>query len=283
MQVFISADMEGCTGIADPRDVLKPEDDYPLGRELMVGDVNAAIDGAIEAGAEEITVNDSHWTMTNIKQTELRDEARLIRGSTKRRLMTQGLTEEFDVAFFIGYHGKAGTPGAVLNHTLFPQMLVELRVNDIEVGELGFNTGLAWELGVPVGVVSGDDKTAEEAHDILGENQVETAVVKEGIDRFTANSLPEPEARSQIKKSAQAGVKRAESNDFDQGSFETPVSVEVDWSATNHAYRAQNLAGVERIGGRTTKVEADTYAEAYDAALAMINAASAAHNRMFTW
>lgn len=283
MQVFISADMEGCTGIADPRDVLKPEDDYPLGRELLVGDVNAAIEGAIEAGATDITVNDSHWTMTNIKQTDLRDEARLIRGSTKRRLMTQGLTEDFDVAFFIGYHGKAGTPGAVLNHTLFPQMLVELRVNDIEVGELGFNAGLAWDLDVPVGVVSGDDKTADEARDVLGEDQVETAVVKEGVDRFTANSLPEPEARDEIRRAARDGVSRASENDFDQGAFDTPVSIEVDWSATNHAYRAGALNGVERTGGRTTKVVEDTYAEAYDSALAMINAASAAHNRMFTW
>ena len=283
MKVHISADMEGCTGIADPRDVLKEEDDYPIGKTLMVGDVNAAIEGALDAGADEITVNDSHWTMTNLEQPELRDEARLIRGSTKRRLMVQGLTSNHDVTFFVGYHGKAGTPGAVLNHTLFPQMLVELRVNDIEVGELGYNAGFAWDHDVPVGLVTGDDKTAEEAYSVLGENQVETAIVKEGIDRFTANSLPEPKARKRIRDAACVAVERASDNEFDQGPYDTPVSIEVDWSATNHAYHASHLDGVERVGGRTTRVVKDTYSDAYDSSLAMIMAASAAHNRMFTW
>ena len=166
MHVFISADMEGITGVADPRDVVKGEPDYAAGQELMVGDVNAAVEGALDGGAESVVVNDSHSTMTNLPREALHGEARLIRGSSKPRGMTQGLAPEHDVALFVGYHAKAGTPGAVLNHTIYAHELARLSVDGTEVGELGFNAGLAAYLGVPVGLVTGDDKTAEEA---LGE------------------------------------------------------------------------------------------------------------------
>jgi D-amino peptidase len=283
MRVFISADMEGITGIADPRDILEDERAYGRGQELMLGDVNAAVEGALSAGADDIVVNDSHWTMTNIPPGGLHEEARLIRGSSKRRLMMQGFDPDHDVAFFVGYHAKAGTAGAVLNHTMFPQMLHKILINGTEVGEMGINAGLAKHHNVPVGLVTGDDKTDAEAADEFGEGDVETVTVKEGIDRFTANSKPLPQAREEIKTAAKTAVDRAADDDFSQPRFDEPVSIEIEWAATNHAYRAAELQGVDRVDGRTTGVEAATYPEAYDEAMAMVNAASAAYNQLFTW
>jgi len=283
VQVFISADMEGIAGIADPRDILEDETAYARGQELMLGDVNAAIEGARSAGADEIVVNDSHWTMTNIHPAGLHKTARLIRGSSKRRLMMQGFEPDHDVAFFVGYHAKAGTAGGVLNHTMFPQMLHKIVINGTEVGEMGINAGLPKHHSVPVGLVTGDDKTAVEAVDEFGEGNVETVAVKEGIDRFTANSKPLPQAREEIKTAAETAVGRAASNDFSQPQFDEPVGIEIEWAATNHAARAAELQGVDRVNGRTTRVEAATYPEAYDEAMAMVNAASAAYNQLFTW
>lgn len=283
MRVFISADMEGVTGIADPRDILEDERAYGRGQQLMVGDVNAAVEGALDAGATDVVVNDSHWTMTNIPRGELHDSARLIRGSSKHRLMMQGFESHHDVVFFVGYHAKAGTPHAVLNHTMFPQMLIKIEINGQEVGEMGINAGLAKHFDVPVGLVTGDDKTAEEAYDEFGADEVETAVVKEGIDRFTANSKSPAVAREEITTAARSAVERAESDGFSQPSFAEPVEIEIEWAATNHAYRAGALQEVERIDARTTQVEAGTYPAAYDAAMTMVNAASAAYNPMFTW
>lgn len=283
MRVFISADMEGITGIADPRDILENERAYGRGQELMVGDINAAVEGALSAGAHDVVVNDSHWTMTNIPHGELHEKARLIRGSSKRRLMMQGFEPDHDVAFFVGYHAKAGTAGAVLNHTMFPQMLHKILINGTEVGEMGINAGLAKHHNVPVGLVTGDDKTSAEATDEFGEGEVETVTVKEGIDRFTANNKPLPEAREEIEAAAKTAADRAAANDFSQPRFDEPVSIEIEWAATNHAYRAAELQGVKRVDGRTTGVEAATYPEAYDEAMAMVNAASAAYNQLFTW
>lgn len=283
MRVFISADMEGITGIADPRDILENERGYSRGQNLMIGDVNAAVEGARAAGVDEIIVNDSHWTMTNIPRGELHDDARLIRGSSKKRLMMQGFDRDHDVVFFVGYHAKAGTPNAVLNHTMFPQMLISVEVNGYEVGEMGMNAGLPKHHEIPVGLVTGDDKTCEEAREEFNSGQVETVAVKDGIDRFTADSLPLGESRERITTNAKRAVERAASDDFSQPKYDEPVSIETEWAATNHAYRAEDLAEVERTGGRTTKVVGETYPDAYDKAMVMVNAASAAYNEKFTW
>lgn len=277
MNVFISADMEGITGIADPSDVVKGEADYPAGRDAMVADVNAAVDGALAGGAEEVVVNDSHSSMTNLPRESLHESARLIRGGTKPWSMMQGLSEDHDIAFFVGYHAKAGTPEAVLNHTYYGQVLLSLRVNGTEVGELGWNAGLAASLGVPVGLVTGDDATESEARDHL--EDVETAVVKEGIDRFTANCLPPERARNRIQEGAERAVRRA--SDLAQPTPDEPVTIEADWAATNQAASAAGIPSVERVAGRTTRVEADSYVAAFEASVAMLHGGGAGRNEFY--
>lgn len=269
MRVFISADMEGITGIATLDDVSRGELDYEQGRELMHGDVNAAIEGTIEGGAEEVLVNDSHGSMSNLRRADVDDRARLVRGSTKPRRMMAGLSADHDVALFVGYHAKAGTAGGVLNHTMLGSDLVRLRVNGSEVGELGWNARLAAQLGVPVGLVTGDDKTEEEAEAEL--RDVETVVVKTGIGRFAADCRPPGETRPAIRAAAARTVERAASGGFEQSlAVETPVRIEADWVTTHHAAGAALQPGVERVDGRTTAVEQRTYEAVYEAAVAMI-------------
>ncbi|GKZ13050.1 M55 family metallopeptidase [Haladaptatus sp. T7] len=277
MKVFISADMEGITGIADPSDVVKGEADYPAGREAMVADVNAAVEGALSGGAEAVLVNDSHSSMTNLPHKSLHESARLIRGGTKPWSMMQGLSEDHDVAFFVGYHAKAGTPEAVLNHTYYGQVLLSLRVNGTEVGELGWNAGLAASIGVPVGLVTGDDATEAEALDRL--EDVETAVVKDAVDRFTANCLPPERARARIRDGAERAVRRA--SDFAQPTPDEPVTIEADWAATNQAASAAGIPSVERVAGRTTRIEADSYVAAFEASVAMLHGGGAGRNEFY--
>jgi len=280
MDVYISPDMEGITGIADPRDVAKGEADYEIGKELMVGDVNAAIDGALETGADRVLVNDSHSTMTNLARTELDERAELVRGSTKPWAMMQGIDErDYTVAFFVGYHAKAGTEAAVLNHSFFAQEIVRFYVNDTEVGELGVNAGVAADYGIPVGLVTGDDKTGFEAEDVLGD--VEPAVVKWGTDRFGTRSLPLEEAHDRIRTAARTAVERAANNEFDQPEFDTPVSLKAEWETTNMAYSAAQFPTVERVEPRTTEVVADSYVEAFDQSVAMIRAGYSGKNEWF--
>jgi D-amino peptidase len=279
-RVFISADMEGATGVATPKDVVRGEDGYERGTELLHGDVNAAVAGAVAGGADEVLVNDSHATMRNLDRERLDDRADLIRGSTKPRSMTQGLDPDHDVALFVGYHAKAGTPNAVLNHTFIGHELVELRVDGTPAGEMGWNARMAGALGVPVGLVTGDDRTTAEAGEEVPD--AETVAVKTGVDRFTARCRPPGRTTAEIREAAERAVGRALEGDLDPADpGDGEVTLEVDWSATNHAARAAALPSVERRGGRTTAVAGDGYEAAYAASVAMFRAGAAGRNDFF--
>lgn len=279
MRVFISADMEGVSGVAAPTDVVQGEADYEAGRALMAGDVNAAVEGACAAGADAVLVNDSHSSMTNVRRDDLDDRADLIRGNTKPRSMVQGLTADHDVAFLVGYHAKAGTPGAVLNHTFVGQELVRARVDGREAGELGLNARFAHAQGVPVGLVTGDDRTVVEAEEELP--APETVAVKDGVDRFSARCRAPAEAQEEIREAARRAVERADEGDLVPGDVPEPTTVTYEWAATNHAHRAAMTPGVEREGGRTTRVRADAYVDAYEAAMGMLRAGASGSDEFY--
>lgn len=279
MKVFISADMEGITGVAAPADVVTGEPEYERGTELLHGDVNAAVAGAFEAGAEAVLVNDSHSSMRNLDRDRLDDRADLIRGNTKPRSMMQGLTDSFDVALFVGYHARAGTPAAVLNHTFFGHVLQSVWVADDEVGELGWNARLAGALGVPVGLVTGDDATADEAREEL--TNPETVAVKEGIDRFSARCRPASATGPEIREASTRAVERAAAGDLSPVSVEEPTTIEARWSTTNAALAAAGTPGVSREGGRRTAVTADSYPVAFDAAVGMLRAGGAGRDEHY--
>lgn len=273
MKVFISADMEGITGVAAAEDVVKGEPEYERGVDLLHGDVNAAVEGAVDAGADDVVVNDSHSSMRNLARERLDDRADLIRGNTKPRSMMEGLTAEFEVALFVGYHAKAGTPEAVLNHTFFGHALQSLRVDDTEVGEIGWNVRLAGSLGVPVGLVTGDDATVREAQDELTAS--ETVQVKAGIDRFSARCRPAAATRPAITAASCRAVERAVDGALSPVQTDGSVTITASWATTNQAGSAAGVPGVDRRGGRRTAVTANTYPDAFDATVGMLRAGGA--------
>src|SRR5207247_6331184 len=113
VKVYVSVDMEGVAGVVDWAQCLAGGDDYALGRELVLGEVNAAIDGALAAGATEILVNDSHSTMRNLPPGALHGRAQYLSGRFKPRYMMQGLDASFDACLFLGYHSAIAPPRAL--------------------------------------------------------------------------------------------------------------------------------------------------------------------------
>ncbi|MFD0890500.1 M55 family metallopeptidase, partial [Streptosporangium algeriense] len=155
MRVYVSIDMEGVAGIATMDQVVRGGHGYPAAQRLMTAEANAAIAGAFDAGAESVLVNDSHGTMDNLIHEDLDPRARLIFGSPKLDCMAEGISEEHDVALFLGYHAAAGEPG-VLAHT-YSSYFTEVRLNGDIVSEAEVNALRAAAAGVPVGLVTGDD------------------------------------------------------------------------------------------------------------------------------
>ena len=196
MRVYVSVDIEGVAGISTIDQITRGGTGYPAATRLMAAEANAAIAGAFDAGASEVTVNDSHGTMDNISAIDLDSRARLIIGTPKAQNMAQGLTSEFDAAIFVGYHGAAGSSG-VLAHTVTSHF-AEVRLDGISVSEADINALYAATQGVPVAFISGDDVICADADRLMP--HATKVAVKESIGWSAAKSLHPTESALAIRK-----------------------------------------------------------------------------------
>jgi D-amino peptidase len=258
MKVYISADMEGIAGItavAQTNPVGEPE--YARSCELMTGEVNAACEGAIAAGARQVLVNDSHWNMRNIIHEQLPPSVRLIRGSPKPLSMNQGLDASFKAAAFVGYHGPIGARDAILDHSYSPSTLYEVRINGEACSEARINAAVAGSFGVPVILLTGDQTACADARSFLP--WVQTVEVKTAIGRYAADSLSPLEARAAVR----AGMERALGDLSKSGAkpyrFAPPIALELTLTTTSKADMAELVPGCERTGGRSVRYTADDF------------------------
>lgn len=202
LKVFISVDMEGVTGVVNVDDARRTGKDYDYFRQTMTREANAAIEGAIAAGATDIIVRDSHGSALNLLPEMLHREARLIRDwSGGPMSMMEGIDASFDAAIYVGYHARAGTADGVLDHTSSGDV-TDVSINGLSMPETGYNALMAGYYDVPVIFVAGDKAVCDQARELLG--NVETVAVKEGIGAAALNLHPEV-AREQIR----AGVEKA--------------------------------------------------------------------------
>jgi D-amino peptidase len=249
VKVYLSTDMEGTAGIVDWAQCIGDGPEAAAGRALLLAEVNAAIDGALAAGATEFVVNDSHSVMRNLAPEKLHGRATYIAGSHKPLYMMQGLDESFDAAFFVSYHGSMGGDPAVLSHTYNPRAVAEVRLNGEVVGESGINALVAAHYRVPVVLVTGDRTACREAAAVLP--GIHTAVVKESISRFAASSLHPSVARDLIK--AVAGRALEGLATAQPPALPSPSTLEVTWRTADMAEMATWIRGTERTSPRITR------------------------------
>lgn len=250
MKVFISCDMEGVAGIVDWDQCRPGGAAYAEGRELLLGEVNAAITGAVEAGATEILVNDSHGLMANLNPSQLAGGARYLSGRHKPLYMMQGLDATFDAAFFVGYHGSMSSNG-ILSHTYNPRAVGAVRLNGSGAGESAINALVARHYRVPVTLITGDQVAIEESRPFLP--QVGEVVVKESVTRFAAESLHPDRACDLIREAAAQAMRRVGDGEVPVADISLPARLEVDWLTADMAEMATWLRGVERAGPRTVE------------------------------
>lgn len=244
MKVFLSSDMEGTAGVVDWAQCVGDGPEAAAGRRLLLAEVNAAIEGAVEGGATEIVVNDSHSTMRNLPADQLAAGASYISGSHKPLYMMQGLDDSFDAVLFVSYHGSVGAP-AGLSHTYNPRAVVEARLDGTVTGEAGINALVAAHYGVPVVLVTGDRCACEETEALIP--KVHSAVVKEHVSRLAAHSIHPHQACALIREKAAAAVAAAASAappPLDPGVLEVSVRT------TDIAEAPTWVRGVERTGPR---------------------------------
>lgn len=205
MKILISCDMEGISGVVDWVHTEPDHGEYGAFRELMAADVNAAVRGAFDAGADEVFVADGHYYGRNILPNTLDPRAQLYSGVDKPLAIVQGVEAGIDAAMFVGYHSRIDTPNGLLCHT-WSGNVAGLWLNDVPTGETGLSAAVCGHYNVPVIMISGDDTVCKEARDALG--LLETAVVKHAVGRLSALCLPIETAQKMICDSAARAVQR---------------------------------------------------------------------------
>jgi D-amino peptidase len=255
MHVYISVDMEGIAGIATLDQTIRGGHGYPRAQQLMTAETNAVIAAAFAAGAESVLVNDSHGTMDNLLHAELDPRARLVFGSPKLQCMAEGLSADHDIALFVGYHAPAGSHG-VLSHT-FSGYFTDVRLNGTTVSEADVNALLAGSLGVPVGMVSGDDVICRLVErDFPG---VRTVEVKTARGWSAANSLAPSRALAALASGTREAIARA--GDLRPRVPPDVLALAIEMPDITSAELAEAIPGVRRTSPRTVEAELGTAAD----------------------
>ncbi|HXB46821.1 MAG TPA: M55 family metallopeptidase [Streptosporangiaceae bacterium] len=275
MKILISADMEGATGVTWPADVEPGTEQWQRCRAMFTSDVNAAVAGFFDGGATEVLINEAHASMRNLLLESLDERAAMLTGRHKDLSMVEGIQYgDVDGVAFIGYHAGAGTEG-VLAHTYLANSIISVVVNGEPASEGWLNARVAEQYGVPVILITGDDRTCSDAAGYAP--AAETVAVKKCVSRYAAVCRPPrvtAEAiRSAAEKATALAVRQppAEASTF-------RVSVEVD--AAQLALAAAIVPGVERTGVRTVEYQATTASEmirCFKTVCTMISEAIEAH------
>ena len=256
-KVFISADMEGISGISSSDQLSAAGAEYGRSRKMMADDVNAAVRGARAGGASTIVVNDSHGTMRNLRLEDLDPEVRLISHSFKRSGMMEGLDETFDAAIFVGYHAKAGHPGGLFAHT-GSGVVRDVRVNGTSMGEGGLNTTVAAWYGVPVVLVTGDDVAVKQVAEIA--TSARTVAVKRAINPRAVELRAFKDAHMEIERAAREGVAAAKKFPPRRA---PSYRVEVQFQDVAIPEVAESLPGMQRPAPDTIAFTQETMPKAY--------------------
>jgi D-amino peptidase len=271
VKVYISVDMEGIAGVSHPKPTERADSGYAAAVDLMVGEANAAIEGALAGGATEILVNDSHGGMFNLRPADLHQAARVLQGQKAWSMVAgAGPDAGIGVALFVGYHARAGHPTGTIAHTMSGRPTLT-RLNGRLVGETGINASVLGAWGIPVGLVAGDDALAVEVADWLP--WAERVVVKEGAGGNAAASLHPTLAADLVRAGAERAVRRASAGELEPLVVPPPVVIEVEDRNAIAADYAAIVPGAERTGDRNVRFEAPDPVTAYRGFLAGVRLA----------
>ena len=217
-KVYISTDMEGCSGVTCSEQVAGEE-----GKQLMTGDMNACIEGCFAAGATEVVIRDHHSSGRNVNPQSIDKRAKLIQGKTPGSRFKD--IEGSAAIILLGYHAKALTPGGTLAHSFSSASIQGMWLNGREVGEIGVDAAIAAEYKVPVVMVSGDDKCCAEARSWLP--GVVTCQTKVGTGPQSADLLPLDKSRRLITQKTKESL--AERKEIRPIKIDYPATIRWDY------------------------------------------------------
>jgi D-amino peptidase len=253
MNIFIMADMEGISGICLGSQVAHNGEHYQTGRRYLTWEVNACVEGCFAGGARKVVVRDVHGTGYNLIWEELDSRARYIQGASFKERMPN--IASFDGLILLGYHAMAGTPQAILEHTMSSRSWQNFWINGRKAGELALDSGIAADHDVPTILASGDDKLCQEARRFF--KDLVTVQVKKGLDIEGGELLPKDQAHQLIREGAARAVQNCKK--IKPLKIKSPVKLRLELVSRG---RLPARPEVRIIDGRTYEVTGKTVEEA---------------------
>lgn len=274
MKVFIGTDMEGVNGVVTREHTHRNGREHDRARGWLTAEVNAAVEGVLAGGATEVVVMDGHGSCRNILPDQLHPKARLITGQVTSLPPSAVMTLDgsFDAMVFNGFHARAGTPMANMDHTSWSQTVREVRMNGRGIGETSVNAAYGGSFGVPLVCVSGDDALGRELDDL--HPKVEQAIVKRALGRYVCEMLPMAEAHDLIRAKAQRGIERL--SEIAPFRFEAPTTIELEFLHPLYADLAELVPLCTRTGRETVAFTSDDYLAVFRAFTVMCATSAAA-------
>jgi len=269
MRVMIWADIEGVAGVSTWDHTSGTLPLYEEGRRLYTEEINAAVRGCKRAGAKEIIVVDGHGGgyktgagFLSLIPDRLEPGAEYVLGYTWARYVAP-FEDGCDAILFVGAHAMAGTPQAVLSHTVSSESWYQATINGTVVGESGIVAAIGGCWRVPAVFVAGDDATCREVQALIGPGVV-AAPVKRGLSRFAARHLAPVDARALIEQKIAEALGRRQAWPAPL-TFPSPVTFQVELASPDRASAFQGRTGVEIIEPRTVRVKGANFWQAWDA------------------
>ncbi|WP_405603544.1 M55 family metallopeptidase [Streptomyces sp. NBC_01410] len=256
MKILISADMEGATGVTWPADVLPGTPQWERCRAMFTSDVNAAALGFYDGGADDVLINEAHWSMRNLLLERLDDRVEMLTGKHKSLSMVEGVQHgDVDAIAFVGYHTGAGTEG-VLAHTYLANSITGVWLNGMRASEGLLNAHVVAEYGVPVVLVTGDDLTCVDADGYAPEAR--KVAVKDYVSRYAAVCRTPGRTASDIRAAAKEATALAGRHEPVRGG---PFTVDLEFDAEHLAAAATVVPGVAGSGERRVAYTSETMFE----------------------
>jgi D-amino peptidase len=252
--VFMITDAEGVAGVCR-QEQTDPKDSEM--RQLLTGEINAAVAGFFDGGATDVFVWDGHDGSRTLSDLTIDARAHLIMGGLPSTMLME---RHFSAVAFVGQHARANTPGGVMAHSYSSLGIQNLIMNGKPVGEIETRTALAGWFNTPVIFLSGDKAAGEQLHAI--DPAAETAVVKEGIDNYACISLSAEAARRLVRERAAAAM--AKLDKIQPYQVKGPVTIEIEYTSRNALTPDAALkAGAEIIDARTIRFHGKDFLEAW--------------------
>jgi D-amino peptidase len=253
-RIFIISDAEGVAGVCrqdqtDPTNVEM--------RALLAGEVNAAVEGFLAGGADEVIVWDGHGTANNLSALTIHPKAKLLMGALPA---TMTLDRRYTAVAFVGQHSMANVRSGIMAHSYSSLGIQNMLLNGKPVGETETRTALAGAFGTPVILLTGDQAAVDEMRAI--QPATELAVVKEGVGRYTCLTLSGPAARDLIRESARKAM--AKISTIKPYLITGPVSIQIEHTTRSSLKMdAGYAAGAQVIDDRTIKFTGKDFLEAW--------------------